>query len=94
MTTIKHLIIDKKNDVYLKIDTDEDIRRELAQFLHLKARALSLCLNLEIVLGQKIRLFSYQMSQIYVDCVHILKCEDNNVQVVDGTKIQDVDVRV
>ena len=42
----------------------------------------------------KIRLFSYQTGQIYVGLYpYILKwCEDNNVQVVDGTKIQDTKV--
>ena len=32
MTTTRYLIIDKKDDVYLKIEADEDIRRELGQF--------------------------------------------------------------
>ena len=29
MTNTRYLIIDKKDDVYLKIEADEDIRREL-----------------------------------------------------------------
>ena len=32
MTLTRYLIIDKKDDVYLKIEADEDIRRELGQF--------------------------------------------------------------
>ena len=32
MTNTRYLIIDKKDDVYLKIEADEDIRRELGQF--------------------------------------------------------------
>ena len=42
----------------------------------------------------KIRLFSYQTGQIYVGLYpYILKwCEDNQVHVVDGSKMQDTKV--
>ena len=32
MSLTRYLIIDKKDDVYLKIEADDDIRRELVQF--------------------------------------------------------------
>jgi hypothetical protein len=32
MTTIRYLIIDKLNEVYLKIEADQDIRRELGEY--------------------------------------------------------------
>jgi len=32
MTTTRYLIIDKVNEVYLKIEADADIRRELGEF--------------------------------------------------------------
>ena len=32
MTTTRYLIIDKKNEVYLKIEADADIRRELGEY--------------------------------------------------------------
>ena len=32
MTTTRYLIIDKKNEVYLKIEADAEIRRELGEY--------------------------------------------------------------
>ena len=32
MTNIRYLVIDKKDDVYLKIEADESIRRDLGEF--------------------------------------------------------------
>ena len=43
MTIQDILIIDKKDDVYLKIEADEDIRRELGQFFTFEVLVLSLC---------------------------------------------------
>ena len=95
MTTTRYLIIDKKNDVYLKIEADEDIRRELGQFFTFEVPGFKFMPQFRNrVWDGKIRLFSYQTGQIYVGLYpYILKwCEDNNVQIVDGTKIQDTKV--
>ena len=32
MTLTKYIIIDKKNEVYLKIEADDSIRRELGEY--------------------------------------------------------------
>ena len=95
MTNTRYLIIDKKNDVYLKIEADEDIRRELGQFFTFEVPGFKFMPQFRNrVWDGKIRLFSYQTGQIYVGLYpYILKwCEDNNVQIVDGTKIQDTKV--
>ena len=95
MTLTRYLIIDKKNDVYLKIEADEDIRRELGQFFTFEVPGFKFMPQYRNrVWDGKIRLFSYQTGQIYVGLYpYILKwCEDNNVQVVDGTKLQDTKV--
>ena len=95
MTTTRYLIIDKKDDVYLKIEADEDIRRELGQFFTFEVPGFKFMPQFRNrVWDGKIRLFSYQTGQIYVGLYpYILKwCEDNNIQVVDGTKIQDTKV--
>ena len=95
MTNTRYLIIDKKDDVYLKIEADEDIRRELGQFFTFEVPGFKFMPQFRNrVWDGKIRLFSYQTGQIYVGLYpYILKwCEDNNVQVVDGSKIQDTKV--
>jgi superfamily II DNA or RNA helicase len=95
MTTTRYLIIDKKDDVYLKIEADEDIRRELGQFFTFEVPGFKFMPQYRSrVWDGKIRLFSYQTGQIYVGLYpYILKwCEDNDVQVVDGSKIIDTKV--
>ena len=95
MTTARYLIIDKKDDVYLKIEADEDIRRELGQFFTFEVPGFKFMPQYRSrVWDGKIRLFSYQTGQIYVGLYpYILKwCEDNDVQVVDGSKIIDTKV--
>jgi len=95
MTNTRYLIIDKKDDVYLKIEADEDIRRELGQFFTFEVPGFKFMPQFRNrVWDGKIRLFSYQTGQIYVGLYpYVLKwCEDNGVHVVDGTKIQDTKV--
>jgi superfamily II DNA or RNA helicase len=92
MTTIKYIIIDKKNEVYLKIEADDGIRRELGEYFTFEVPGFKFMPQFRNrVWDGKIRLFSYATGQIYVGLYpYILKwCEDNNVQVVDGTKIKD-----
>ena len=91
----RYIIIDKKDDVYLKIEADEDIRRELGQFFTFEVPGFKFMPQYRNrVWDGKIRLFSYQTGQIYVGLYpYILKwCEDNDVEVVDGSKIQDTKV--
>ena len=95
MTTTRYLIIDKKNEVYLKIEADADIRRELGEYFTFEVPGFKFMPQYRNrVWDGKIRLFSYQTGQIYVGLYpYLLKwCADNEIEVVDGTKIQDTKV--
>ena len=95
MTTTRYLIIDKKNEVYLKIEADADIRRELGEFFTFEVPGYKFMPAYQNrVWDGKIRLFSYSNGQIYAGLYpYILDwCKNNNVHVVDGTKIQETKV--
>jgi len=92
---LRYIIISKKNDVHLQIEADEDIRRELGSFFTFEVPGFKFMPQYRARQWDgKIRLFSYQTGQIYVGLYpYILKwCEDNQVRVVDDTKIKDNDV--
>jgi superfamily II DNA or RNA helicase len=95
MTTTRYLIIDKKNEVYLKIEADADIRRELGEYFTFEVPGFKFMPQYRNrVWDGKIRLFSYATGQIYAGLYpYIIDwCKKNDVQVVDGTKIKDVKV--
>ena len=95
MPNIRYLIIDKKDDVYLKIEADESIRRELGEHFTFQVPGFRFMPQFrKRVWDGKIRLFSYATGQIYVGLYpYILKwCKENNIEVVDGTKIKDTKV--
>ena len=97
MTAIRYLIIDKKNEVYIKIEADADIRRELGEYFTFEVPGFKFMPQYRArVWDGKIRLFSYATGQIYAGLYpYVLKwCEDNKVQVVDGTKIKDTKVDI
>ena len=95
LPTTRYLIIDKKDDVYLKIQAEEDIRRELGAYFTFEVPGFKF-MNLyrNRVWDGKIRLFSYATGQIYVGLYpYILDwCKKNEVECVDGSKIQDTKV--
>jgi len=96
MTTTRYLIIDKKNEVYLKIEADQDIRRELGEYFTFEVPGFKFMPQYRSrVWDGKIRLFSYATGQIYAGLYpYIIDwCKKNDVQVVDGTKIKDVSVK-
>ena len=95
MNPIRYLIIDKKDDVYLKIEADESIRRELGEHFTFQVPGFRFMPQFrKRVWDGKIRLFSYATGQIYVGLYpYILNwCKENNIEVVDGTKIEDTKV--
>ena len=95
MTTTRYLIIDKPDEVYLKIEADADIRRELGEYFTFEVPGFKFMPQYRNrVWDGKIRLFSYANGKIYAGLYpYIIKwCEENNVQVVDGSKIKDVPV--
>src|SRR5210317_2153321 len=95
MTTTRYIIIDKVNEVYLKIEADADIRREIGEFFTFEVPGFKFMPQYRNrVWDGKIRLYSYATGEIYAGLYpYILKwCKDNGVQVVNGTKIADVTV--
>jgi len=95
MTTTRYLIIDKKNEIYLKIEADADIRRELGEYFTFEVPGYKFMPQYRNrVWDGKIRLFSYATGQIYAGLYpYVLDwCNKNGVQVVDGTKIKDTKV--
>jgi superfamily II DNA or RNA helicase len=95
MTTTRYIIIDKKDEVYLKIEADADIRRELGEYFTFEVPGFKFMPQYRSrVWDGKIRLFSYATGQIYAGLYPYIVnwCKENNVQVVDGTKIKDTDV--
>ncbi len=95
MTIIKYLIIDKINEVYLKVEADAGIRRELGEYFTFEVPGFKFMPQYRNrVWDGKIRLFSYATGKIYAGLYpYVIEwCKKNDVQVVDGTKIQDTKV--
>ena len=95
MPNIRYIIIDKKNEVYLKIEADADIRRELGEYFTFEVPGFKFMPQYRNrVWDGKIRLFSYANGQIYAGLYpYIIEwCKNNDIQIVDGTKIKDVSV--
>ena len=97
MTTTRYLIIDKIDEVYLKIEADADISRELGEYFTFEVPGFKFMPQFRNrVWDGKIRLFSYATGKIYT-CLYpyiVNWCNENGVQVVDGTKIKDTKVDV
>ena len=67
MTNTKYLVLDKKDDVYLKIEADEDIRRELGQYFTFEVPGFKFMPQFRNrVWDGKIRLYNYASKTIYV----------------------------
>jgi hypothetical protein len=72
MTTTRYLIIDKKNEVYLKIEADADIRRELGEYFTFEVPGFKFMPQYRNrVWDGKIRLFSYATGQIYAGLISL-----------------------
>ena len=95
MKNVRYLVIDKKDDVYLKIEAEDSIRRELGQHFTFEVPGFRFMPQFRNrVWDGKIRLFSYATGQIYVGLYpYVLNwCKENDIEVVDGTKIEDTKV--
>ena len=95
MKNVRYLVIDKKDDVYLKIEAEDSIRRELGQHFTFEVPGFRFMPQFRNrVWDGKIRLFSYATGQIYVGLYpYIINwCNENDIEVVDGTKLEDTKV--
>ena len=92
---MRTLILEKKNDVHLSVDADEDVRRDLGEYFTFSVPGFKFMPQYRSGHWDgKIRLFSYATGQIYTGLYpYILNwCDENNVSVVDKTDIKDADV--
>ena len=92
---MRTLILEKKNDVHLSVDADEDVRRDLGEYFTFSVPGFKFMPQYRSRHWDgKIRLFSYATGQIYTGLYpYILNwCDENNVSVVDKTDIKDADV--
>ena len=95
MAVVKYIVLEKKNEVYLSIEAEAGIRRDLSEYFTFEVPGFKFMPQYRNrVWDGKIRLYSYQTGQIYAGLYpYIIKwCKDNNIEVVDGSKIKDVTV--
>ena len=95
MVLTKYIVLEKKNEVYLTIDAESGIRRDLSEYFTFEVPGFKFMPQYRNrVWDGKIRLFSYATGQIYAGLYPYIVdwCNKNDVQIVDGTKIQDVTV--
>jgi len=95
MTLTKYVIIEKKNEVYITIQGEDAIKRDLSTYFTFEVPGYKFTPQFRNRWWDgKIRLYSYATGQIFAGLYpYIVKwCQDNKIQIVDGTKIKDVDV--
>jgi superfamily II DNA or RNA helicase len=95
MTITRYLIIDKLNEVYIKIEADSGIRKELSDHFTFEVPGYKFMPQYRNRFWDgKIRLFDSAKGEIYKGLYpYVLQfCKENDIQVVDGTKIQDTKV--
>ena len=95
MTTVRYLVIDKVNEVYIKVDAEADIRRELGEYFTFEVPGFKFMPQYRNrVWDGKIRLFSYATGKIYAGLYpYIINwCQENNIVVDDKSGIKDANV--
>ena len=95
MTLTRYIVLEKKNEVYLTIEAEDNIRRELSEYFTFEVPGFKFMPQYRSRMWDgKIRLYSYATGQIYAGLYpYILKfCKDRQIQIVNGTKIADVTV--
>ena len=91
MVLTKYIVIEKKNEVYLKVEAEPSIKRDLSEYFSFEMTGFKFTPQYKSrVWDGKIRLFQYASGHIYVGLYPYLLdwCKKNEVQFVDGTKIQ------
>ena len=87
---MQNIIVDKVNDVYLRIDADASIRRELSDYFSFEVPGYKFTPQFRNrVWDGKIRLYSYATGQLYVGLYPYLKdwCKKKSVHIVESSQI-------
>ena len=87
---MQNIIVDKLNDVYIRIDADASIRRELSDYFSFEVPGYKFTPQFRNrVWDGKIRLYSYATGQMYVGLYPYLKdwCNKKNVHIVESSDI-------
>ena len=87
---MQNIIVDKVNDVYLRIDADASIRRELSDYFSFEVPGYKFTPQFRNrVWDGKIRLYSYATGQLYVGLYPYLKdwCKKKDVHIVESSQI-------
>ena len=96
MVLTKYIVIEKKNEVYLKVEAEPAIKRDLSEYFSFEMPGFKFTPQYKSrVWDGKIRLFQYASGHIYVGLYPYLLdwCKKNEVQFVDGTKIKDAKIK-
>lgn len=89
MVENRYLILDKKDEVYLSIEAESDIRRELSEFFTFEVPGYKFMPQYRNRYWDgKIRLFKYASGEIYYGLLPYIRkfCEDNNIKIVSKIK--------
>ena len=87
---MQNIIVDKVNDVYIRIDADQSISRELSDYFSFEVPGYKFTPQFRRrVWDGKIRLFSYATGQMYVGLYPYLKdwCNKKSIHIVESTDI-------
>ena len=87
---MQNIIVDKVNDVYLRIDADASIRRELSDYFSFEVPGYKFTPQFRNrVWDGKIRLYSYATGQLYVGLYPYLKdwCKKKSIHIVESSQI-------
>ena len=93
MVENRYLILEKKNEVYLSIEAESDIRRELSEFFTFEVPGYKFMPQYRNRYWDgKIRLFKYATGEIYYGLLPYVRkfAEDNNISIVSKIKEQNI----
>tara|TARA_Y100000389_G_scaffold194455_1_gene224483 strand:- start:26552 stop:28036 length:1485 start_codon:yes stop_codon:yes gene_type:complete len=89
MVENRYLILEKKDEVYLSVEAESDIRRELSEFFTFEVPGYKFMPQYRNRYWDgKIRLFKYASGEIYYGLLPYIRkfCEDNNIKIVSKIK--------
>ena len=84
MVLTKYIVLEKKNEVYLTIDAEDGIRRDIGEYFTFEVPGFKFMPQYRNrVWDGKIRLYNYASKTIYAGLYPYINkwCKDNNIQV-------------